>query len=169
MCALFFTAGSWRRTASRCAPWMAPGGTVAPPWCPAPPPPPTSPTWRRTRGSCGVESLMSGKRCARRRRSSSRWDQWKSTDLLKGPINSVILNITYSFIRSSGYRLQASLVMHFLQATKVLSVSLFTSSQCNCKGHLCPCWPCSAVILAADILKLILGCLFLHLVSEVLW
>ena len=52
---------------------MAPGETVALPWCPAPLPPPTCLTWRRTPGSCGDEASMSGRRCARRRRSSLRW------------------------------------------------------------------------------------------------
>ena len=74
---LSLTTGCWRQTASRCAQWTAPGGTVAPPWCPAPPPPLTSPTWRRTRGFCGDGLSTSGRMCARRRRSSSRWGQGK--------------------------------------------------------------------------------------------
>lgn len=69
---LVFVTGFWRQTASLCAPWMAPGETAAPPWCPAPLPPPTFPTWRRTLGSCGDELSTSGKRCAKRRRSSWR-------------------------------------------------------------------------------------------------
>lgn len=63
-------AGCWRRTVSPSARWMAPGGTAAPPWCPAPRLPQTCLTWRRIHGSSGDASSTTGTRSARRKRNS---------------------------------------------------------------------------------------------------
>lgn len=66
-------AGCWRLILSRCDPWAVHGVTVALRWCPAPLPPPTCHTWRKTPGSYGAVSSTSGRSGAARRTNFWRW------------------------------------------------------------------------------------------------